>query len=197
VSAPAEAELELLLEQREESQLLLAPAVGLFTGALPRGRVLLPGERAGVLLVLGRAHALIVPAGAAGSVLGVAPARVRHPVGFRDALYELGALAGLAAGAAQSSGHSSATASGGLALRATTSGRFWHRPSPGEQPFVRAGDELREGQAVGMIEVMKTFTEVRYRAADGLPPRARVLRIAAAEGAEIAERDVLLELEAV
>jgi len=188
--------LELLLEQREGTQLLLSPAVGLFTGAQPRGRVLLAGERAGVLLVLGRAHELVVPAGAAGSVLGVAPARVRLPVGYREPLYELGPLAGLAPDAAQSTAHAGPTAHG-LALRAATSGRFWHRPAPGEAPFVKVGDELREGQAVGMIEVMKTFTEVRYRAADGLPPRARVLRIAASEGAEIAERDVLLELEAI
>lgn len=191
-----EGALELVLEQRDDAQLLLSPAVGLFTGAQARGRVLLPGERAGVLLVLGRAHELVVPAGAGGSVLGLAPARVRQPVGYREPLYELGPLAGLESSAARTSPQSNASAHG-LALRAASSGRFWHRPAPGEPPFVKPGDELREGQAVGMIEVMKTFTEVRYRAADGLPPRARLLRIAASEGAEIAERDVLLELEAL
>ena len=49
-----------------------------------------------------------------------------------------------------------AGASGPVVL-APQSGRFYHRPSPGEPAFVEVGGELSPGAPIGLIEVMKTF----------------------------------------
>jgi 3-methylcrotonyl-CoA carboxylase beta subunit len=50
----------------------------------------------------------------------------------------------------------------GLApVRATMEGSFWTRPAPGEPPFVDVGQPVSEGQTLGLIEVMKTFSPVR------------------------------------
>jgi len=62
---------------------------------------------------------------------------------------------------------------------------------------VREGDEVEIGRAIGLIEVMKTFTLVHYQTRGGLPARARVVRVLAADGAEVAEKTALLELEAI
>jgi biotin carboxyl carrier protein len=65
---------------------------------------------------------------------------------------------------------------------------------------------LAPGQAVGLIEVMKTFAQVQYRpdvtgvaGATGkgrpLPERARIVRLIAADGAEVARGAPLFEVE--
>jgi len=42
---------------------------------------------------------------------------------------------------------------------------------------------------------MKTFTQLVYRAENGLPPRARVTRVVVPDGGEVKDGGVLLELE--
>lgn len=44
-------------------------------------------------------------------------------------------------------------------------GIFYRRPSPDKDEFVREGDEVAEGQTIGLIEVMKNFTELKATAA--------------------------------
>lgn len=40
-------------------------------------------------------------------------------------------------------------------------GIFYRRPAPDKAPFVEVGDTVEVGQTVGVIEIMKQFTEVR------------------------------------
>lgn len=39
-------------------------------------------------------------------------------------------------------------------------GIFYRKPSPDAEPFVTEGSEVTEGQTIGLIEVMKNFTEL-------------------------------------
>jgi len=39
-------------------------------------------------------------------------------------------------------------------------GTFYRRPAPDQPPFKAEGDPVVAGDAVGLIEVMKTFTQV-------------------------------------
>ena len=84
-------------------------------------------------------------------------------------------------------------------MRSPHAGRFWHRPIPdGAAAFCRAvGSELEAGHTVGLIEVMKTFTHLRYGATGELPERAKVVRFVAEDGAEVAEGEALIEIEPV
>jgi acetyl-CoA carboxylase biotin carboxyl carrier protein len=174
---------------------LTSPSVGWFTSAVPRGNALAAGEVAGVLITLGRASQLIVPDDVAGVVSSNPPERVHAPVGYGTVLYELAPrAAGAAANAVKLESHAP-TASGALVFRSPHTGRFWHRASPADRAFVTAGQVIESGATIGLIEVMKTFATVQYAAGPHLPPRARVLRILATDGAEVAERDPLLELE--
>lgn len=44
-------------------------------------------------------------------------------------------------------------------------GTFYHRPDPDQSPFKAKGDSVAEGDVIGLIEVMKTFIEVKAEAA--------------------------------
>lgn len=39
-------------------------------------------------------------------------------------------------------------------------GTFYRRPAPDQPPFKQEGDEIKQGETIGLIEVMKTFTAV-------------------------------------
>jgi len=83
----------------------------------------------------------------------------------------------------------------GLVLRSPQAGRFYHRASPAEAPFVTVGAVIEEGRSIGLIEVMKTFSHVPYRSAGRLPSRARVVRFLAGDGADVKPGDGLIEVE--
>jgi biotin carboxyl carrier protein len=40
-------------------------------------------------------------------------------------------------------------------------GTFYHKPSPEEPPYKSKGDAVAEGDTIGLVEVMKTFIEVK------------------------------------
>ena len=44
-------------------------------------------------------------------------------------------------------------------------GVFYRRPSPDADEFVAAGDQVTEGQTIGLVEVMKSFSELKAPAA--------------------------------
>lgn len=43
-------------------------------------------------------------------------------------------------------------------------GIFYRRPSPDEDVFVNEGDSVKAGDIVGLVEVMKTFYEIKAEA---------------------------------
>ncbi|HEX4101935.1 MAG TPA: biotin/lipoyl-containing protein [Pseudonocardiaceae bacterium] len=47
-----------------------------------------------------------------------------------------------------------------LAITASNLGAFYRAPAPGEPPFVELGQKIAEGDAVGLLEVMKLYTSV-------------------------------------
>jgi acetyl-CoA carboxylase biotin carboxyl carrier protein len=186
--------LELIARSGPDGTQLVAPSVGWFTCAVDKGCVLTAGGEAGVLRTLGVARALRVPAGVTGRVTNARPERVNAPVGYGDVLYELAPMTG--EGAADEALVESVAddTDGLLAVRAPYSGRFWHRPAPGEDAFVTAGDTLEAGLTVGLLEVMKTFSHLHYAPADGLPERAQVVRVLVGDGDEVAQGDALIEV---
>jgi len=47
-------------------------------------------------------------------------------------------------------------------------GVFYRRPSPDDPEFVQPGDEVSEGKIIGLIEVMKSFSELKASASGKL-----------------------------
>jgi biotin carboxyl carrier protein len=44
-------------------------------------------------------------------------------------------------------------------------GTFYRRPAPDAPPFVKEGDTVNAGDTIGLVEVMKQFSEVQADAA--------------------------------
>ncbi|MCT2182789.1 acetyl-CoA carboxylase [Brevibacterium casei] len=40
-------------------------------------------------------------------------------------------------------------------------GVFYRKPAPGKDDFVEVGDSVEVGQTIGIVEIMKQFTEVK------------------------------------
>jgi biotin carboxyl carrier protein len=79
-------------------------------------------------------------------------------------------------------------------LVAPTDGVFYVRPSPDADAFVSPGDTVTQGQAVGLIEVMRTFNHVLF-AGDGLPAAAVVKEFLASDGEEVRAGEPLLRYD--
>jgi acetyl-CoA carboxylase biotin carboxyl carrier protein len=40
-------------------------------------------------------------------------------------------------------------------------GVFYRKPGPGKPPFANEGDAIEVGQTIGIVEIMKQFTEIQ------------------------------------
>ena len=78
------------------------------------------------------AHAPAGPGPAADAVVGAAPAHADRP----------------------------APPDAAVPITAGMPGTFYRSPAPGEPPFANEGDAVEEGQALGLIETMKTLIPV-------------------------------------
>ncbi len=186
--------IEFKVTRDGERTLLSVPEVGLFTRALPAGALLSPGQHAGYLLQLGLGRALVVPAGVTGRIVTERPEKVHLPIGYGDVVYELEPIEA-GDGRAPQESPDEAQSDDGLVLRAPHTGRFWHRPSPDEPAFCKVGDTLSPGAAVGLIEIMKTFTQIGYTPTGSLPSNAKVIKMLAGDGDDVTEGAPLIEVE--
>jgi acetyl-CoA carboxylase biotin carboxyl carrier protein len=184
--------IEARLEQHANRLRLCAPAVGWFSTQRTPGEVLMPGSDFGLLLILGREYRLLVPKEAQGRIASELPERTRQAVSYGECLLELEALS--TEQASVKTATASAAQVNALVLLAPQTGRFYHRPAPKEPDFVQAGASLQEGQPIGLIEVMKTFTHVGYRAKGNLPARAEFVRYLVPDGADVKLGQPLIEV---
>ena len=65
-------------------------------------------------------------------------------------------------------------------------GVFYRKPGPGKPPFANEGDAIEVGQTLGIIEIMKQFTEIQSDVAGTL--ESFVVK----EGAMVKPRDANL-----
>lgn len=68
-------------------------------------------------------------------------------------------------------------------------GIFYRRPSPEAPPYKKEGDRVKAGEVIGLVEVMKQFTEIEADA-DGI-----VKGFLAENEAPVAPGDPLLLIE--
>lgn len=169
---------------------LFVPRPGLYRDAPPAGTLVRPGDAVGALEVLGVIHPLKAPRGAFGVVSPLLEGRrrARHPVDPSTALMQLDPEA--VAGAGESLASEADESHGGPVFETPLGGRYYARPAPDAEPFVKPGDRLTGGETVALIEVMKTFNRVKFAG-----EAATVKRVAPADGDDVVVGDVLLELE--
>lgn len=75
-----------------------------------------------------------------------------------------------------------------LTVDAPMVGVFYRAAQPGEEPFVSVGDIIREGQTVGILEVMKMMNNVEANHA------GRVVEVLVADGTSVEFAQPLITL---
>lgn len=163
---------------------LRAPRVGVWSSHPPAGSLVGPGSSAGTLTQLRHAAVLLVPDGVAGRVAIAAPRDHAVPVAYGEVLFRVTPLTSAAAVESAASAAGAVDPSAALHVTAPTAGVFYRSPSPGAKAYVASGDRVVAGQAIGLIEVMKTFNPIAYGGA-GLPESATVIELLARDGEEV------------
>lgn len=177
--------MPLLVTKDEDGAFALrAPRVGVWSSHPAAGSLVGPGSPAGTLVQLGRAASLVLPDGIAGRVASAAPRDHAVPVAYGDVLFRVLPLTSQADVREAASAAASGDGSAALSVTAPTAGVFYRSPSPGAPAYVAPGDRVIAGQAIGLIEVMKTFNPIAYGGA-GLPESATVVELLAADGEEV------------
>ena len=49
----------------------------------------------------------------------------------------------------------------GITVKSSLPGTFYRRPNPQAPPYVSEGDTVKPGDVVGLVEIMKSFHEIR------------------------------------
>jgi acetyl-CoA carboxylase biotin carboxyl carrier protein len=75
-------------------------------------------------------------------------------------------------------------------IKATMPGVFYRRPSPDADPYVEEGGSVSPGQTIALIEVMKTFNELKAETG------GTVTKFLLADGDEVAMGQDIAEVEA-
>lgn len=192
--------LTVRVERDAEGWELLSPAVGYWAGHPGSGALIGPGSSLGRLTVLNRTFELVLPDGLSGRLDGLP----RERIVALEYGASLGRVTPLAQGDDQGKG-SQRGASGtdreldlepGLhAVVAPTDGVFYTRAHPDSPPFVNLDGPVTAGQAVGLVEVMKTFNQILYGGA-GMPENGTIVEIRCADGAEIHAGQILVVVRA-
>lgn len=175
---------------------VLSPAVGWWSGHPHAGALLGPGIGIGFLEYQNRRYRLVLPDGAAGRLTGSIPADHVVAVEYAEVLFRLRPVheansEGLEdEGGALGHPAGEDLPEGARAVVAPTDGVFYARPAPDAEPFVKVGDRIREGQAIGLVEVMKTFNQIRY-GGPGFPEEADLLELRVEDAQEIRAGEIL------
>lgn len=184
-------------EPEGDGRVVRSPGVGWWSGHPHPGALVGPGSAIGTLVHLNRRFALLLPEGASGMVGGAIPRDRSIPVEYGEPLFRLAPVGTAAPEAVDADaarlGHPSAAGlpPGTWAVVSPTDGTFYRRPTPDSPPFVERGDRVRAGQPVGLVEVMKTFNQVRY-GGPGFPDEAEVIEVRGGDREEIRAGQVLL-----
>jgi acetyl-CoA carboxylase biotin carboxyl carrier protein len=68
-------------------------------------------------------------------------------------------------------------------------GTAYHAPKPGDPPFVKVGQEVKEGQTLLIIEAMKTMNQIPA------PRAGKVVDIVVKDGQPVEYGEVLMIVE--
>lgn len=190
------AKLSLLVAAHPEGGTTLrSPAIGRWLDRPEDGAIVGPGGSCGTLRQLGHRWALVVPDDVAGRVVYEARSQATMTVEFGQPLFRVVPYAAGTDELVAKTTTAARAAGGTREIVAPTDGVFYRGPSAGAPPYVAAGDRIKSGAAVGLIEVMKTFNPIAY-GGTGLPDDALVVEVLAADGQEVRAGQALVIVKA-
>ena len=180
---------------------VLAPAVGWWSEHPHLGALVGPGSRVGVLQTLNRRYALALPESVAGHATGELPGDRKVEVEYGQTLFvvtpvKAGETTEMLAEAAELGHPSDADLpEDAWAVLSPSDGVFYRRPAPDAPTFVEVGDRIVTGQAVGLVEVMKTLNQILF-GGPGFPKEGTVIEIRSEDAEEVSSGQVLVVVSA-
>jgi acetyl-CoA carboxylase biotin carboxyl carrier protein len=171
------------LEKPEKGYLVKAPAVGVLEDGPEAGVHLSPLIGFVTLRILNKAFRVQLPHGVQGWVAERLVAG-NGPVQYDQPLFRLTLGTGPAASAAEAAEKAEAGEAGLIAVTAPSEGVFYSRPKPEAPPYVDVGSTVSTGSVVGLVEVMKCFSQITY-GGPGLPEKGTVAKVLVQQGAEL------------
>jgi len=176
---------------------VLAPCVGWWTELPHQGALLGPGSGIGRLYRLNQRFRLVLPEDAVGRISGGLPRKKITAVEYGQLLFTLSPVQQAEleepGGEEAARGHPAGVdlPPGSRAIVSPTDGVFYRKPTPDVAPFVEVGGQVRLGQPIGLVEVMKTFNQILYDG-PGFPETAEVIQIHGQDAAEVRAGEVLV-----
>ncbi|MCA9508188.1 MAG: hypothetical protein KC505_07205, partial [Myxococcales bacterium] len=116
------------------------------------------GEIFGQLFILGQNYSLVLPPQLSGRIKSFSSNENIFDVAFKDEIMTV-----LAENLTTSQKKESSQHTHDSYIKASMDGLFYISPSPQSPPFVKIGDEIKPGQTIGLIEVMKSFYPMKYQ----------------------------------
>ena len=138
---------------------VLCPSIGSIKLKEEPGQILSGGQIIGDLIRVGEYFKLALPLDISGQVLILDAA---PKLCYAEKILTLDAAA---TGQARPEHHQSERPLQHLSIKATMDGMFYLSPSENCPPFVSIGDDIKPGQTIGLIEVMKCFYPMKYQGA--------------------------------
>ena len=163
-----------------------SPAVGV-VDAVPRlGLYMNPQEPFLVMRILGRRHVVQLPRDVQGRVAEKLVTGTTVAVEFNQPLFRLrlGAESAEEAQSVAAAGAGAAAGTDMIPVPSPSEGIFYGKPSPDSPAYVEVGSEVTQGTVLGLVEVMKSFNQIKY-GGPALPERGIVVKIMVEDSTEV------------
>ena len=163
--------LQSLSEVEDSRYVIFSPGVGYYIDWPRNGTVLTGGSYIGRLKILDTYYNLYLPADIFGRVMVNNDRDFVLPVAYREELFQLNPDKNIDESEQKKAIVDSVSdkieaSMVGFIVTAFTTGIFYAKPSPDSPPFVVEGQDIENGKALGLIEVMKTFNHIIFHGTD-------------------------------
>lgn len=142
-----------------------SPSVGLARLFVEKGQVVKSGQRVGIFFQLNNRFDLMLGPNSAGIVIGKKDHHKEVPLYYKETFLTIDKRPfDWQKNESEKSIKEKVSASLQY-VESPMEGMFYLAPSPSDPPFVKLGDEIGNGQTLGLIEVMKCFYPLKYKGA--------------------------------
>ncbi|MBC8369666.1 MAG: hypothetical protein H8E25_06685 [Planctomycetes bacterium] len=182
--------MQLLLIDLQGVPTLCAPAVGEIVYISQKDEMVCSGDTLLEISILSVRHKLIVPPNIQHRISLCENICLGSGLEYLQAIATLSAVTDHEPTSTTAKTKQTAAAS----ILSPQAGRFYHRPTPEDAAFVKTGDVITPGKTIGLLEVMKTFSPVKWNPSSGDCQSTIVGDYLVIDGDDVEEMQPLIEL---
>ncbi|HNZ67342.1 MAG TPA: hypothetical protein PKM32_08210, partial [Planctomycetota bacterium] len=176
-------QIELLHRQEGENSILCSPMVGYLSQLPMPGDILIPGTCIGTIQCINTKYQLMLPKNITGRVANYDTELIIRNVQYMEEIFTLTSIQqeNIVEDIFQ---QKAPELNGKYIITSPTDGIFYRRPSPDASAYVNEGDNIKKGQVLGLVEVMKCFNQILFQGMN-LPEEVNVKEICVSDASEV------------